>query len=131
MHGLGGAQPLLAESEGLARALGSAGHFILARTCIDLSWTMIAVLDLTAAHRYGQEGLALGAMLDDLRVSGEALIILGAVASEQGDYETARRHFDAAVTCTQARSSMCWHSNLACPRLFTAPTSPFPTQPDR
>ncbi len=95
------AHSYLSESEAIARELGSAGRLILARTCIELSWTMLAFLDFAAAQRYGQEGLTRGQGLDDHWMCGQALIVLGAVASEQGDYTIARQHFEAAITCCQ------------------------------
>ncbi|GEM_PF-1404868 len=95
------AQPLLTESAAIARELGAGGRLPLARTCIELSWTMVALLDFAAAQCYGQEALALGQVLDDPWVRGQALSGLGAAASDQGDDQTARQHFDAALACAQ------------------------------
>ncbi|MEZ4869781.1 MAG: tetratricopeptide repeat protein [Caldilineaceae bacterium] len=95
------ARPLLIESETMARELGAAGQFTLARACIELSWTTIGLLDFAAAQRYGDEGLRLGHALDDAWVCGQARIVLGAVANDQGDYATAQQHFAAAIECCQ------------------------------
>ncbi len=95
------AQSYLSESEALARELGSAGRLILSRVCIELSWTKLAFLDFAAAQRYGKEGLAWGQALDDPWMCGQALIVLGAIASDQGDYATTRQHLDSAIACVQ------------------------------
>ncbi|MFN8490775.1 MAG: tetratricopeptide repeat protein [Caldilineaceae bacterium] len=108
------AHPLLVESEALARPLGSSAYFILARTCLELSWTMIGLLDFAAAQRYGQEGLALAQTIADPWLRGEALIVLGAVAQEQGDHATAHRHLTAAVACTRLLEDTPVYGNALC-----------------
>ena len=95
------AQHLLTESESIARELGSKGHLILARVCIELGWIRLERQDFAEAERYGQEACILGQTLDEPWLYGHALNLLGSAASDQGDDPTARQSFDEAIKCCQ------------------------------